>query len=384
MEIHEYQAKKLLQEKGIPCPPFFVASSPEEVEKIITENNLHDLFLKVQIHAGGRGKAGGIRRARSQSEIIACAKELIGMKIVNDQTGPLGLTCNKVLLTRPLEIQKEYYIAATVDRTHSTCFLLVSQSGGMEVEKKEGKMISREIFLHEPMSALQLEQIADELNWQGEIKNEGINILKAVREAFFAYDATLVEINPLALIDGNHLVAVDAKMTIDEDSLFRHKDLLSLKDPTQLSPLEWRAKKSGLSYVSLDGTIGCMVNGAGLAMATMDLIAELGSKAANFLDVGGLSTPEKILDGFDILLDDNNARVIFINIFGGIVTCVSIAEVLKSVIEKKKRDIPFVIRLAGNQHEEGLEILKKAKLNILLAETLEEGAKKAIECTRGS
>jgi succinyl-CoA synthetase beta subunit len=384
MEIHEYQAKELLKNYGIPSPPFFVASSVAKVEKIIRDNHLSDLFLKVQIHAGGRGKSGGIVHAKSQEEILACAKDLLGKKIVNDQTGPLGLTCHEILLTAPLKIHAEYYSAACVDRNKSSCFLLISKSGGMEVEQQEGEMISEEIFCNVPIKSERLEEMANKLGWQGKVKEEGIAIIKAIRDAFFAYDATLVEINPLALVNDGHLVAVDAKMTIDEDALFRHKELLALRDPSQLSLLEWRAKENGLAYVLLDGDIGCMVNGAGLAMATMDLIAELGGKAANFLDVGGLSTPEKILVGFDILLEDRNAKVIFINIFGGIVTCVSIAEVLKGVIEKNRRDIPFVIRLAGNQHEEGIKILQQAKLNIHLAETLEEGAKKAIECARGS
>jgi len=382
MDIHEFQAKELLQKKGVPTPPFFIASSMEEVESILKKNNLNDCIVKVQIHAGGRGKAGGVRRGKSQKEILEISRELLGMKIVNEQTGPDGLVANKIMLCYPVDIVKEYYLAATIDRDKRICILLTSRSGGMEVEKAHETIIRTELFSQKSLPKTQFDHIARALGWTGQTKEDGINIITAIRDAFFYYDATLVEINPLALDKDGRLSAIDAKVTLDEDALFRHPDLALLDDPSQRSPDENEAKSKGLAFVHLDGTIGCMVNGAGLAMATIDLISERGGKAANFLDVGGLSTTKNITYGFDILLSEKPVKVIFINLYSGINDCASIAELFKNLISAKKPKIPLVIRLEGNKSKEGKEILANAALDIVLADTIGEGVEKVVKISK--
>jgi succinyl-CoA synthetase beta subunit len=386
MEIHEYQAKELLRQKGVVCPPFFVAHSVEEVEKLIRQHNLTDCVVKVQIHAGGRGKAGGVKRAKSPEEILAIAKELFGKKIINEQTGPAGLTATTLMLTSPVAIVRECYLASAIDRGSASCLLLASKAGGVDVEraKEGGGMLREKISISTPLTAAQFDRIAAFLGFEGTLRDECRTMLTGIREAFFTLDATLVEINPLAVTEDGHLIAIDAKVTIDDDALFRHPDLAALEDPTQRPPVEYQAKKKGLAYVKLDGTIACMVNGAGLAMATIDLITEKGGEAANFLDVGGVSSPERITDAFDLLFTNNGSKVYFINIFGSNVSCAVIAEAIKKAIMKRGDHTTFVIRLEGYGREEARLILKRSGFRIIFVDTFDEGAEKAASLAKGA
>jgi len=386
MEIHEYQAKELLSQKGVLSPPFFVARSVEEVAKILGDHNLSDLVVKVQIHAGGRGKAGGVQRGKSKEEILAIAKELLQKKIINEQTGPAGLVANTIMLTPAIDIARECYLACALDRGSATCLLLASRAGGVDVEraKESGGMLREKISISTPLTQTQLDRISTFLGFEGILKDECITMLNGLRDAFFSFDATLVEINPLAVTKEGHLIALDAKVSIDDDALFRHPDLATLEDPSQRAPIEYAAKKKGLAFVKLDGAIACMVNGAGLAMATIDLITEKGGQAANFLDVGGVSSPERITDAFDLLFTNNGSKVYFINIFGSNVSCAVIAEAIKKAIVKRGDHTIFVIRLEGYGREEARLTLKKTGFRIIFADTFEEGAEKAATLAKGA
>ncbi len=379
MNLHEYQAKMILMKEGVPVPPFRVAKSASEVEKIIKELGLKEAVVKIQVHAGGRGKAGGVKFGKSPDEIKKLAKDLIGMKMVNNQTGPDGVVAHEVLIAAPLKIAKEYYLGAIIDRERAEPILIASPEGGMDIEeiaeKHPEKILKLPIGLDGSLKPYHLLRLAKFMGWPQE---EGSKIAEAVAKAFMQKDGSLLEINPLVQDEERHLWALDAKLSIDDNALFRHKDLQGMYDATQESKYEVAAKKHDLSYIALSGNIGCMVNGAGLAMATMDIIHYAGGKPANFLDVGGSATAEKIAEGFQILVSDPNVKAILVNIFGGIMNCATIAEGILTALKNKPLSIPLVVRMEGTNVEEGKRMLRESGLKIVTADNLAKAAEAVV------
>ena len=386
MNVHEYQAKELFMRYGVPVPPFVVVETQEEVQELIQKKHLQKAVLKIQVHAGGRGKAGGVVLASSPEEIELFAKKLLGMNMVNLQTGPLGVVARKLLITEPKEIHKEYYLAAVIDRTLALPILMASLEGGMEIEevasKCPEKILRIPIELNGEIKPFRLIRLLQFMGWQGQAAKQGTIIAKALAKAFIESDASLLEINPLIEDDEGLLWALDAKLSIDENALFRQTELAGLYDPTQQSLAEARAKAFDLAYVAMDGNIGCMVNGAGLAMATMDLIHFYGGKPANFLDVGGGASKEKIAAGFQIIAEDPKVQVILVNIFGGIMNCAVIAEGILAACKEGALSASLVVRMEGTAVEEGRRILLASGLPIETASTLQEAAEKATTCLR--
>ncbi len=381
MHLHEYQAKTLLMKKGVPIPPFAVAASDEEVERIIDRFDLKEAIIKVQIHAGGRGKSGGIKIGRSRKEIIEKARELIGIKIVNSQTGAEGVISRLVLITPLIEIEKEYYLGAVLDQQRGAAVLIASSEGGMEIEeiasRSPEKILKIPIGLDGTIRSFHLLYLAKFMGWKGKLREEGIKIASAVANAFISNDASLIEINPLVVSRNQSFWALDAKISVDENAIYRHPEIEKMYDASQLSSQERIAREHDLSYVALDGNIGCIVNGAGLAMATMDLISHAGGKPANFLDVGGSATAEKIKEGCLLLARDPHVRVILVNIFGGIMSCATIAEGIVAAMSSSS--LPLIIRMEGTEVEAGKQLLNQSPLNFKIASSLEEAALLAVK-----
>ncbi len=383
MHAHEYQAKSLLQRYQIPVPPFAVASSEDEVLKAIKELGLEKAVVKVQIHAGGRGKAGGVRFAENPEEIVRLAAQLIGMKVVNNQTGPQGVVANRVLITPPMNIEKEYYMAAAIDRASGTAILIASPEGGMEIEEiahtHPERILKIPIRLDGTMRSYHLIELIKFMEWSGELAKKGRALAANLARAFMESDGELLEINPLILSDSGELMAIDAKLTVDDNALYRQPAIGQWYDPSQQSPNEVMAKEFDLAYIGLEGEIGCLVNGAGLAMATMDIIHHYGGHPANFLDVGGGATKEEVAHGFKIILLDPNVKSIFVNIFGGIMDCGVLAEGIVHACQLEHLRVPLVVRMEGTNVDIGKERLKNSGLNIITADTMAEGAIKAVE-----
>ncbi len=370
MNTHEYQAKIILREYGVPVPEFFVVNSLDEMNKILKDKGLTQAVLKIQVHAGGRGKAGGVKIAKSPSEILAYAEAMLGMKIINAQTGKEGIVARQLLITSPLEIRKEYYVGAIIDRNKAQAILIISPDGGVDIEevaaKSPEKVKTLPIGLQGQLRGYQLLQIAKFMGWKGSIAAQGKEIVKAVAKAFVEKDASLLEINPLIETMDGKLIALDAKLSVDDNALFRQPMLRGFYDPTQLPPNEVQAKEFDLSYVALDGDIGCMVNGAGLAMATMDIIQYYGGSPANFLDVGGSATEEKVAEGFKILLSDPKVKAVLVNIFGGIMNCVTLAGGIIAAAGILQIHVPLIVRMEGTNVEQGKQMLKLSELPITL------------------
>lgn len=382
MNTHEYQAKEVLARYSIPIPDFGVASSVQEAKEVIHRLGLKEAVIKIQVHAGGRGKAGGVKFGKTPSEILSYVEKLLGMKMVNEQTGPLGVVAHKVLISRPVDIEKEYYLGAVIDRSQARPILIASYEGGMDIEevaeKFPEKIATLPISLDGTVKPFHLLRLCKVMQWEGEQAEVGKRIATELARAFLECDASLLEINPLVKAKDGKLWALDAKLSIDDNALFRQPELAKYYDPTQETPSEVSAKKYDLSYVALDGNIGCMVNGAGLAMATMDIIHYYGGKPANFLDVGGSATKEKVAEGFKIILADPKVKAILINVFGGIMNCVTIAEGILHAIKEVQVKVPLVVRLEGTNAEEGRRILKQSGLAISAADSLGDGAKKVV------
>lgn len=387
MNIHEYQAKEILARYNIPIPAFGVASSAKEVEKVIKELGLKEAVIKIQVHAGGRGKAGGVKFAKSPQEISSVASKLIGMKMVNNQTGKEGIIAHKVLISKPLEIKREYYLGAVIDRAKARPVLIASPEGGVEIEEvaeaHPEKILTLPIGFDGSLKSFHLLRLCNFMGWTGETAKQGKAIAEGVAKAFMECDGSLLEINPLVEDPEGNLWALDAKFGIDDNALFRHPHLAAYYDPTQYSKNEVMAKEFDLAYIALDGTIGCMVNGAGLAMATMDIINYYGMKPANFLDVGGSATKEKISEGFKILLLDPQVKGILVNIFGGIMNCATLAEGIIHAASELALKVPLIVRMEGTHVEEGKRLLKESGLAITTADTLEEAAKKSVAAVKG-
>ena len=383
MDTHEYQAKELLKQYGVPIPKFGVASCAKEALKIAEDLQLSEGVIKIQVHAGGRGKQGGVQFARSKEEIVKVTDSLIGMKIVNAQTGPQGIVAHQVLVSEPIQIVQEFYLGATIDRESATPILMASSEGGVDIEevarKDPTKIVKVPIGLSGKVKPYHLLRLGKSMGWKEDLLKQGMEIASRVAQAFIETDSSLIEINPLALSDSGQIWALDAKCSIDDNALFRQKEIASFYDPTQLSSNEVAAKKEDLSYIALSGEIGCMVNGAGLAMATMDCIQFYGGRPANFLDVGGSATKEKIAKGFKIILSDPHVKAILVNIFGGIMNCVTIAEGVIAASKELEIQVPLIVRLEGTNVKEGSECLNRSGLSIISAKGLEEAARKAVD-----
>jgi succinyl-CoA synthetase beta subunit len=387
MNLHEYQAKKILKKYAIPIPEFGVASTLEEVRRIIEEHELDQAVLKIQVHAGGRGKAGGVKFAKSKQEIISVAKELIGMKMVNQQTGPEGVVAKKVLISKPIDIAKEFYLGAVMDRDRATPVLIASPEGGMEIEeiahRTPDKILKMPFAFNGQLRPFQILRLAKFMGWSGDLARKGAVIAQGVAKCFIDTDASLLEINPLVLTSQNEIVALDAKLSIDDNALFRQSEILSFYDPTQCSPQEAAAKEYDLAYIGMHGNIGCMVNGAGLAMATMDIIQLYGGSPANFLDVGGGASKEKVSEGFRIILSDPKVKAILVNIFGGIMNCATLAQGVIHACKEQNVKVPIVVRMEGTNVEEGKRLLKESQLIITTAEDLKKAAELAVQSVKG-
>lgn len=387
MNIHEYQAKEILKRYSVPVPIGRVAETQKEVEAIARELG-GSCVVKAQLHAGGRGKAGGVKLADSPEQGGEAAQAILGRKLVTHQTGPEGKLVRKVLVEERLSIEKEYYLALTVDRTRGRVTLMTSSEGGMEIEevaKGSPKSIFREPI--DPVGGVQefqVRKISFALGFPREIFSQVGSLLRNLYRAFLEYDCSLIELNPLGLIRGGRIVALDVKMSFDSNGLFRHPELEKLRDLDEEDPREAAARKHDLSYIALDGQIGCMVNGAGLAMATMDIIKHYGGEPANFLDVGGGATAEKVREAFKIILSDSRVRAILVNIFGGIMRCDVIANGIVAGAGEVNLKVPIVVRLEGTNGEEGRRILRDSGLSVITAGTMAEAARKAVEASRGA
>lgn len=382
MDIHEFQAKQLLKEHQVPVLEYDVASSVEDVQRIIQDKGWLSAVLKVQIHAGGRGKAGGVKIAHDVDSILKYAKELLGKKIINEQTGPRGMIANQIIISPIVHVRQEYYLGMTIDINNGEIRLIASPVGGVNIEEVIQADPNQILIIPLPSSgnfhSYQLLHLSKFMKWDGCLKDEADQLVRGMVKTFISSDATLLEINPLVLTQEGHLLALDAKLSVDDNALFRQVEIKKFFDPTQIPENEARAQKNDLSYVSLNGDIGCMVNGAGLAMATMDIIEHLGGKAANFLDVGGSATKEKIAEGFKIILSDPKVKGILINIFGGIMNCETLSQGVCEAAKELEVAIPIVVRMEGTHVEEGKKILLNSSLNIDIAANLPEAAQKII------
>jgi succinyl-CoA synthetase beta subunit len=381
MKIHEYQAKEILRGFGVATPRGRVTDSPEEAGRIAKEFGGRAV-VKAQIHAGGRGKGGGVRLAKTPDEAVELAKRIIGMQLITHQTGSPGQKVKKVLVEEALDIARELYVGITLDRVIGQPVLMVSQQGGMEIEvvaAKDPDAIVKEAF--DPAWGLQPYQarkLANALGLAGETHKKAVGFLIALAKAYVATDASLAEINPLLITGGGDVIALDAKMNFDDNALFRHPDIKEYRDLDEEDALEVEASKFGLNYIKLDGNVGCMVNGAGLAMATMDIIQYAGGKPANFLDVGGGANEEQVKNAMRIILSDANVKAVLINIFGGIMRCDIIATGVVNAIQEIGIKIPVVVRLEGTNVEEGKAILKSSGLAVIPANDMKDAAEKVI------
>lgn len=383
MNLHEYQAKKILKKYGIPIPEFGVASTAEEAMRIAEELHLNQAVVKIQVHAGGRGKAGGVKFAKTKEEIRSLAKTLIGMKMVNEQTGPEGVIAHKVLISKPVDIAKEFYIGAVIDRDRAVPVLIASPEGGMEIEeiahKSPEKILKMPFGFDGRLRPYQLLRLAKFMGWKGDLAKKGNQIAQGIARCFIETDGALLEINPLVETPQGEIVALDAKLSVDDNALFRQPEVLSFYDPTQVSPQEAAAKEFDLAYIAMHGEIGCMVNGAGLAMATMDIIQLCGGAPANFLDVGGGASKEKVAEGFRIILSDKKVKAVLVNIFGGIMNCATLAEGVIHAAKELQIKIPIVVRMEGTNVEEGKRLFKESHLKIITADHLQKAAELAVQ-----
>lgn len=386
MNIHEYQGKEIFRSMGVAVPEGRVAFTAEEAVEKAKELDTEVYVVKAQIHAGGRGKAGGVKIAKSLSEVETYANELLGKQLVTHQTGPEGKEVKRLYIEQGCDIQKEYYVGFVIDRATDRITLMASEEGGTEIEevaaKTPEKIFKETIDPVVGLSPYQARRIAFNINIPKESINKAAKFLISLYNVFIEKDCSIVEINPLVTTGEGEVLALDAKINFDDNALFRHKDIQELRDLEEEDPKEIEASKYDLSYIALDGDIGCMVNGAGLAMATMDTINHFGGNPANFLDVGGGATKEKVTEAFKIILGDDNVKGIFVNIFGGIMKCDVIAEGIVAAVKEVELTLPLVVRLEGTNVERGKEILNKSGLAIEPAATMAEGAQKIVKLVK--
>lgn len=386
MNIHEYQGKEIFRSMGVAVPEGRVAFTAEEAVEKAKELDTEIYVVKAQIHAGGRGKAGGVKIAKSLSEVETYANELLGKQLVTHQTGPEGKEVKRLYIEQGCDIQKEYYVGFVIDSATDRITLMASEEGGTEIEevaaKTPEKIFKETIDPVVGLSPYQARRIAFNINIPKESINKAAKFLISLYNVFIEKDCSIVEINPLVTTGEGEVLALDAKINFDDNALFRHKDIQELRDLEEEDPKEIEASKYDLSYIALDGDIGCMVNGAGLAMATMDTINHFGGNPANFLDVGGGATKEKVTEAFKIILGDDNVKGIFVNIFGGIMKCDVIAEGIVAAVKEVELTLPLVVRLEGTNVERGKEILNESGLAIEPAATMAEGAQKIVKLVK--
>lgn len=388
MKIHEYQAKAILARYGVTTPRGEVAFSKEEARDAAQRLKSHIVVVKAQIHAGGRGKAGGVRLARSADEAADIASHILGMNLVTPQTGPGGRIVKRLLIEEGLDIKRELYLGLLVDRASNKVVFMASAAGGMEIEEvakdNPDGILRATIHPAVGLQAYQARKIAFGLGLPMEVVSHAAPFLQALYRAFIDTDATMLEINPCVLTGDGKLVALDAKMTVDDNAMFRHKELRELRDLDEEDPLEVEASKYGLNYIKLDGSVACMVNGAGLAMATMDIVKYAGGSPANFLDVGGGASADQVKNAFRILMTDPGVRAVFINIFGGILRCDVLATGVVAAAKDLQLKVPVVVRMEGTNVELGQQILRESKLNFTIADGMKDGAQKVVALARAA
>ena len=383
MNIHEHQAKQLLKKFGAIVPNGEACFTVQEVLEKAKKLNLKKYVLKAQIHAGGRGKAGGVKILDNLSDLEKAARDLLGKKLITHQTGPSGKEVKRLYLEEPSNIKKEFYLSCLIDRASSKIAFISSDQGGMDIEEvaksDPNKINTVKISFKENIEDEDCKKIIRNFNLDDNANLKCIKIIKSIYKTFVSTDASLIEINPLILTKENNIVCLDAKISFDDNAIFKHPELLELRDLNEEDPTEIEASKHDLAYIKLDGSIGCMVNGAGLAMATMDIIKLHGQEPANFLDVGGGASKEKVAAAFKIILSDKNVKGILINIFGGIMRCDVLAQGIVEAAKETKINIPLVVRLAGTNSKEGKKILDESGLKIISASDLGDAAKKIVK-----
>ncbi|WP_213318130.1 ADP-forming succinate--CoA ligase subunit beta [Chlamydiifrater volucris] len=387
MNLHEYQAKDLLTRYELPIPPYEVISSGEEISSSLSKLQIEEGVAKIQVHAGGRGKGGGVKVFKGRDSANSVIGELLGMKFSNNQTGGKELLVERVLVSPLVEIASEYYVAVTMDRKRQCPSLIVSPSGGMDIEEvlltSPHKMLSEPVTYYGKIYDYRLRRCMKFLGWTGKLAEQGVRLMKQLVRAFMENDASLIEINPLVVTKSEELFILDAKISIDDNALYRHSVLSSYYDPSQENIRDVMAKQVGLSYIAMDGNIGCLVNGAGLAMSTLDILQFYGGNAANFLDVGGGASEDQVREAISLTLSDTNVRVLFINIFGGIMDCSVIASGLVSALGQGEiSKIPIVLRMEGTNVEKGQELLKQAGLEFHSVNSMDEGAQLAVKLSQ--
>src|SRR5687768_4832396 len=382
MKIHEYQGKAILKEYGVPVPRGIVARTPEEAESAAKELGTDIVVVKAQIHAGGRGKGGGVKIAKSAAEASEIARNILGMMLVTPQTGAEGREVKTLLIEEGLPIDREFYLGITLDRVTGRNVFMASSAGGMDIEKVAAetpeKILKETIDPSVGLRPFQARNLAFGLGIPNDLVNQAAKFMLSLYDAYEKMDASLVEINPFLLTKDNRLIALDAKVNFDDNAMFRHKEYAELRDLNEEEPLEIEASAHDLNYIKLDGNIGCMVNGAGLAMATMDIIKLAGGEPANFLDVGGGASQERVEQAFKILLADPNVKAVLINIFGGIVRCDMVANGVVAAAKNLNVSIPIVARLEGTNVEEGRRVLKESGVNIQTAQGMQDAAEKVV------
>jgi len=383
MKIHEYQSKELFKKYGIPIPEGGVAFTPGEASDVAGRLGGFPVVVKAQIHAGGRGKGGGVKLAKSEEEVLNLAKEIIGMNLVTHQTGAEGRVVKKVLVEQGLNIEKELYLSIVPDRATAKIVIMASEAGGMDIEAVAAETPEKIIKVYvDPLLEIQAyhcREAAFGLNLPPAVMKQFVPMLKSLYRLFVDYDCSLLEINPLVITAEEKVFALDAKINFDSNALFKHKDILEYRDLDEEDPLEVKASEFNLNYINLDGNVGNMVNGAGLAMATMDIIKLAGAEPANFLDVGGGASAEMVENGFRIILSDKNVKGVLINIFGGILRCDVLAEGVVQAAKTTGINVPVVVRMEGTNVEEGRKILADSGLNLLTAVDLKDAAQKVAE-----
>jgi len=375
MDIHEYQAKTLLREFGVVSPAFALIESSGELSSGAEMLSSKPSVIKVQVHAGKRGKAGGVKLARSREEVLSHVKSLLGMKICNEQTGPKGMVAHKLMITEAVDIVREFYMSIIIDSKLAKAVMIVSPQGGMEIEeiaKSPEKILKIPITAKGTIRSFHLLRLVNFMGWKGAVAEQGKALACSLAKAFIKTDASMIEINPLVETAQGTLSALDVKMSIDDNALFRQPQIAALYDPSQISPQEAEAKIYGLAYVALDGNIGCIVNGAGLAMATVDMLHLRGGKAANFLDVGGGASQEQVEAALQMIVAEPKVKGILINIFGGIMNCETLALGIQMAAKSLKKNIPIVVRMEGTNVEKGKEILATSGVAMTVADSLPE------------
>jgi len=386
MNIHEYQAKQILSKFNVPIPKGLVADSAEAAQSSANELGGDLWVVKAQIHSGARGKAGGIIVCKNEQDVSDATNKLLGKTLVTHQTGPEGKTVHKVYIEEGTDIEKEFYLGLVFDRSSESIMVIASSEGGMSIEEiaeeKPESIVKTKVEAAVGLQAFQAREIAFGLGLEGKAINRCAQAILGTYQAFCSSEATMAEINPLVLTGDDQILALDCKMTIDDNALFRNSNLLELKDETQEDPKETYAAEQGLNYIPLDGDIGNIINGAGLAMASMDMIQLAGGQPANFLDVGGGATPEKFVKAFKLISGDSNVKVILINIFAGINRCDWVAQGIVDALAQINIEQPLVIRLAGTNVDEGIKILKDSKIEYIEASTLEDAANKAVKAQK--